>query len=108
MDPGDVSRVWFQDPDDGSWHALTWEHADALGAPFSSEALDYARQLAAATHRFPDTRRALAELLEQWGSGWPATGPGGGWRCGCPSSGCAWSRRRGPPAPPEPASRWQR
>jgi hypothetical protein len=68
-DPGDVSRVWFQDPDDGSWHALDWEHADALGAPFSSEALDYARQLAAAAHRFPDTRRALAELLEQWGSG---------------------------------------
>jgi Mu transposase, C-terminal len=69
VDPGDVSRVWFQDPDDGSWHALDWEHADALGAPFSSEALDYARQLAAATHRFPDTRRALADLLEQWGSG---------------------------------------
>jgi len=69
VDPGDVSRVWFQDPDDGSWHPLKWEHADALGAPFSSEALDYARQLAAAAHRFPDTRRALAELLEQWGSG---------------------------------------
>jgi transposase InsO family protein len=69
VDPGDVSRVWFQDPGDGSWHPLKWEHADALGAPFSSEALDYARQLAAAAHRFPDTRRALAELLEQWGSG---------------------------------------
>jgi transposase InsO family protein len=69
VDPGDVRRVWFQDPDDDSWHPLKWEHADALGAPFSSEALDYARQLAAAAHRFPDTRRALAELLEQWGSG---------------------------------------
>jgi transposase InsO family protein len=69
VDPGDVSRVWFQDPDDDSWHPLKWEHADALGAPFSSEALDYARQLAAATHRFPDTRRALAELLDQWGAG---------------------------------------
>ncbi len=69
VDPGDVSRVWFQDPDDDSWHPLKWEHADALGAPFSSEALDYARQFAAATHRVPDTRRALAELLDQWGSG---------------------------------------
>jgi hypothetical protein len=69
VDPGDVSRVWFQDPDDGSWHALDWEHAGALGAPFSREALDYARQLAAATHRFPDTRRALAKLLDEWGSG---------------------------------------
>jgi hypothetical protein len=48
---------------------LRWEHADAVGGSFSSEALAYARQLAAATHRFPDTRRALAELLEQWGAG---------------------------------------
>ena len=67
--PGDVSRVWFQDPADNQWHELRWEHADAVGGPFSSEALAYARQLAAATHRFPDTRRALAELLEQWGAG---------------------------------------
>lgn len=69
VDPGDVSRVWFQDPGSREWHALRWEHADALGGPFSSEALAYARQLATATHRFPDTRRALAELLEQWGAG---------------------------------------
>ena len=69
VDPGDVSRVWFQDPGSHEWHALRWEHADALGGPFSSEALAYARQLATATHRFPDTRRALAELLEQWGAG---------------------------------------
>lgn len=68
VDPGDVSRVWFQDPADNRWHMLRWEHADAAG-PFSSEALAYARQLAAATHRFPDTRQALAELLEHWGAG---------------------------------------
>jgi transposase InsO family protein len=69
VDPGDVSRVWFQDLADNAWHELRWEHADAVGGPFSSEALAYARQLAAAAHRFPDTRRALAELLEQWGAG---------------------------------------
>jgi transposase InsO family protein len=69
VDPGDVSKVWFQDPGSRGWHALRWEHADALGGPFSAEALAYARQLATATHRFPDTRRALAELLEQWGAG---------------------------------------
>jgi transposase InsO family protein len=69
VDPGDVSRVFFQDPAGNSWHTLRWEHADAVGGPFSSEALVYARQLATATHRFPDTRRALAELLEQWGAG---------------------------------------
>ena len=64
-----MSRVWFQDPADSQWHALRWEHAGAVGGPFSSEALACARQLALATHRFPDTRRALAELLEQWGAG---------------------------------------
>jgi transposase InsO family protein len=69
VDTGDVSKVWFQDPADSTWHVLRWEHADAAGGPFSSEALAYARQLALATHRFPDTRRALAELLEQWGAG---------------------------------------
>jgi transposase InsO family protein len=69
VDPGDVSKVYFQDPAGREWHALRWEHADAVGGPFSSEALAYARQLAAATHRFPDTRRVLAELLEQWGAG---------------------------------------
>lgn len=69
IDPGDVSQVFFQDPASKSWHTLRWEHADAVGGPFSSEALAYARQLATATHRFPDTRRALAELLEQWGAG---------------------------------------
>jgi transposase InsO family protein len=68
VDPGDVSKVFFRDLE-GHWHTLRWEHADAVGGPFSSEALAYARQLAAATHRFPDTRRALAELLEQWGAG---------------------------------------
>jgi transposase InsO family protein len=69
IDPGDVSKVWFQDPADNRWHSLRWEHADAVGGPFSSEALAYARQLATAAHRFPDTRRALADLLEQWGAG---------------------------------------
>jgi hypothetical protein len=74
VDPGDVSKVYFQDPADNSWHRLEWEHADAAGGPFSSEALAYARQLATATHRFPDTRRALAELLEQWGAGLAGNG----------------------------------
>ena len=69
LDPGDVSRIWFQHPDDGTWHELRWEHADAVGGPFSSEAVAHARQLATAAHRFPDPRRALAGLLDEWGAG---------------------------------------
>jgi hypothetical protein len=69
VDSGDFSRVWFQDPRDNSWHELAWEHAAALGRPFSREAAAYARRLTAATRRFPDTRQALAELLDRWDAG---------------------------------------
>lgn len=69
IDRDDVSRIYFQDPKDNSWHVLRWEHAGALGGPFSAEALAYARRLAEATHRFPDVKRALADLLAQWDAG---------------------------------------
>jgi transposase InsO family protein len=69
LDPGDASRIWFQHPGNGTWHELRWEHADAIGSPFSSEALAHARQLATATQRFPDPKRALAGLLDEWGAG---------------------------------------
>lgn len=69
IDRGDITKVYFQDPHDRSWHVLAWEHAAALKGPVSREALVYARRLAARTHRFPDTQRALAELLERWGAG---------------------------------------
>jgi transposase InsO family protein len=71
VDPGDITRVYFQDPADPgrTWHPLTWEHAASLNGPVSREAVRYARGLAAATHRFPDTKRALVELLDRWGAG---------------------------------------
>lgn len=69
VDPDDVTRIFFQDPADGRWHTLWWEHAADLGRPLSSEALSYARRLALRTHRFPDTQRAVIDLLERWGVG---------------------------------------
>jgi hypothetical protein len=71
IDPGDITRVYFQDPDPKSrrWHALRWEHADALDGPLSREAFQYARRLAARTLRFPDAKRTLIDLLERWGTG---------------------------------------
>jgi hypothetical protein len=38
------------------------EHHSEIGVPFSAEALAYARRLARQQDRFPDDRRALAEL----------------------------------------------
>jgi hypothetical protein len=69
VDDDDICHVYFQDPADGSWHALVWEHAESLDGPFSREALAYARRLAGQTERFPDDLRAIAGLLERWGAG---------------------------------------
>ncbi len=74
-DPDDITKVFFQDPDDGQWHTLVWEHAAQIALPFSAEALAYARRLARQTSRFPDDRRALAELLERWDAGRPEAVP---------------------------------
>jgi putative transposase len=60
----------FQDLDrPDCWHRLEWEHAPALGTPFSAEAASYARRLAAAQDRWPDPAQALAELLGRWDKG---------------------------------------
>ncbi|MGW0754014.1 integrase [Streptomyces sp. NPDC002587] len=72
VDRGDITKAYFQDPATRRWHTLDWEHASALNGPVSREALVYARRLAATTHRFPDTKRALVELLERWGAGMTA------------------------------------
>ncbi|MFI1166848.1 hypothetical protein ACH4UM_25410 [Streptomyces sp. NPDC020801] len=69
VDRGDMRKVYFQDPGTRRWHPLDWEHAALLNGPFSREALIYARRLAKKAHRFPDTKRALIELLERWGAG---------------------------------------
>lgn len=69
FDPDDVSKAYFQDPADNTWHELAWEHADAGTGPFSAEALACARRLALAEGRHVDERRALAELLDRWDAG---------------------------------------
>ena len=69
FDPDDIRRVFFQDPDSHEWHVLPWEHYSEIAVPFSAETLIYARRLARKTDRFPDDRRALAELLERWDAG---------------------------------------
>jgi putative transposase len=69
INPDDARWAYFQDPADGSWHRLDWEHAAGLGTPFSGEAARYARQLAAQQDRWPDTGQALGELLARWDQG---------------------------------------
>ncbi|UAK31924.1 MULTISPECIES: transposase [Nocardia] len=65
----DVRVVFFQDPEDSTWHRLVWEHAPMLGTPFSSEAARYARVLATRDDRFADPVQALSEVLGRWNAG---------------------------------------
>ena len=69
INPDDVRWAYFQDPADDCWHRLEWEHAAGLGTPFSGEAAQYARQLAARQDRWPDAGQALGELLARWDQG---------------------------------------
>lgn len=66
VDPDDVSRVFFRDPQTKSWHPLWWEHLPMLGMPFSADTLAFAKRMAVEHDRFPDAATALAELLQRW------------------------------------------
>lgn len=69
VDPDDVTRAYFRDPDTRRWSTLRWEHAPAASMPLSDEALQFARRLAAAKYRYPDDRLAVADLLNRWNLG---------------------------------------
>jgi transposase InsO family protein len=69
INPDDVRYVFFQDPHDHRWHRLEWEHAPAIGAPFSGEAAQYARRLPLRRDRHADAARELSELLARWDKG---------------------------------------
>ena len=67
--PDDLRYAYFRDPATGTWHTLIWEHAAGLDGPFSSDALDYTRQLATTEDRHGDPAATLARLLESWNLG---------------------------------------
>lgn len=69
VNPDDVRFVYFQEPAEGHWHRLEWEHAPGLLTPFSAEAAAYARRLAATADRHIDPESALSQLLERWDKG---------------------------------------
>lgn len=66
IDPDDIRFVYVRDPEDRSWHTLVWEHAKALAAPLSDEALRHMRQKAARIYEFVDDQLVLDELLARW------------------------------------------
>lgn len=69
VDAHDVRHVWFRDPSDDSWHELTWEHAPSLGAPFSLDAVEYAKKVALQGIHVDNPSAAVYELLASWQRG---------------------------------------
>ncbi|MFJ4513355.1 helix-turn-helix domain-containing protein [Streptomyces sp. NPDC088816] len=69
VDPDDITRIYFRDPNSRSWHTLLWEHAPSMDMPLSEDALAFARKLAGSKYRYPDDRLAVADLLERWNLG---------------------------------------
>lgn len=55
-----------RNPGSHEWHALAWEHHSEIGVPGGA---CLPRRLARQQDRFPDDRRAPAELLERWDAG---------------------------------------
>lgn len=66
IDPDNIAHVYLKHPDTGEWHTLEWEHAAHVDAPFSEEALAYARRIVLQEHGFVDDQLALDELLTRW------------------------------------------
>ena len=66
VDPDNIAHVFIRHPDSGEWHTLEWEHAAHVDAPFSEEALQYARRIVLQEHGFVDDQLALDELLTRW------------------------------------------
>lgn len=65
----DITKIYFRHPKTRRWHALAWEHAPLLDVPFSLEALEFSRRLAAADYTYPDDKLAVGDLLERWNLG---------------------------------------
>lgn len=69
VNPDDVRYIYFHDPEDSTWHTLSWERVKEVNTPFGIDALEYAKKLAASNPQIPDTEAALTALLARWGSG---------------------------------------
>lgn len=69
IDPTDIRRIYFHDPDDHTWHVLDWDLQRRVDVPFSRDALEYAKRLAVNPRSRADVVRATAQILDAWGAG---------------------------------------
>lgn len=65
FNPDDISQIYFCDPEDGQWHTLRWTRMGEHRVPFSLDALERAKQIAAADPDKPDFEDVLAQFLDR-------------------------------------------
>lgn len=65
--PSDVRKIYFQDPENKTWHNLESQLAGSVGRPFGSDALDIAKRLA--RQKKVPLKEALLHLLAKFGAG---------------------------------------
>jgi transposase InsO family protein len=65
--PSDMRKIYFQDPEDKTWHNLESQIATSVGRPFGSDALDIAKRLA--RQKKVPLRESLKQLLAKFGAG---------------------------------------
>lgn len=66
VDVDDIRTVYFQDPEDKSWHPLEWRLAPGITAPFSKDAADYTRRASVRANRHVAPQQAVQDLLVRW------------------------------------------
>lgn len=69
VNPDDLTKIYFHDPEDHTWHTLEWEHKGSFDTPFSLDALEYAKKIAVRQGRPSRVDDVAAQLLEDWGAG---------------------------------------
>lgn len=65
--PVDLRKIYFQDPEDKTWHNLESQLAASVGRAFSSDALDIAKRLA--RQKKVTLKESLLQLLAKFGAG---------------------------------------
>jgi transposase InsO family protein len=66
VNPDDVTRVYFRDPESRKWHTLRWTALPDSPFQFDEDTIKYARRLAVAEGRSTDPAAAMEALLSHW------------------------------------------
>jgi transposase InsO family protein len=67
VNPDDLRAIYFQDPEDDTWHAIPWERSSPATRPFNAQALAVAK--AYANEKYTSVEDELLRLAREFGAG---------------------------------------